>query len=239
MLSYFLTVHTPGSKSEKAAALLKFFRQNYLPLVQEIPDIVAIRAFVPSPEKAPFFDDEDVPDLSLQLLLASPNGLTTALAKGELADFREIPNFECTVTHQLFELIEQPLPNNHGLAYGKATQSFAVRYYSFDSFENEDGFRKAYLKGHPVALANFPAVRRIFCYIPFVWNDPSNIENANAIIGNEVVFESISDLRTAFLSPAMAIAGRHFRTLPRFRGWNTHFPISLVHEWTATNITSV
>lgn len=230
LLSYYIDIGAPvGAK----ARLQDFFHERYLKTAQNIPGIIAIRAFMPSAGEVPFFDDDGSPQLSVQLLLASPEGLTASLANGSLADFCEISGINATISHQLFELIEQDLPNTSKIAYGKAKQSFAVRYYSKDCVENEDKFRSAYLKGHPDALANFPAVRRIFCYVPVTWDDPTDIHHSSAIIGNEVVFDTIEALRTAFLSPAMSIAGKHSRTLPRFKGWNTHFPMTLIHEWLA------
>ncbi len=230
MLSYFLSVEAPV---ETETQLLDFFHSRYLPSAQNIPDIAVVRAFRPSPQKTVIFDDEGTPTLLVQALFTSPDGLTAALKDGSLVDFRELAIADCDITHQLFELVEHPISNTAGPAYGKARQSLAVRYYSTDDEEKNNGFRDAYVDGHPAALANFPAIQRVFCYLPVVWEDPGDIQCSNILIGNEVVFDNIENLNAALASSAMEVVGRHSRALPRFSGWNTHFPMTLTYEWVA------
>ncbi|MCP4934679.1 MAG: hypothetical protein GY927_10865 [bacterium] len=228
MLSYFLSIEAPA---ETETQLLDFFHNKYLPSAQNIPDIAVVRAFRSSPQKTAIFDDEGAPALLVQALFTSPDGLTAALKDGSLADFRELDVADCDITHQLFELVEHATSNTAGAAYGKARQSLAVRYYSTDDEEKNNAFRDAYVDGHPAALANFPAIRRVFCYLPVVWDDPGDIQCSNCMIGNEVVFDNIEDLNAELASSAMEVVKHHSKTLPRFNGWNTHFPMTLAHEW--------
>ncbi len=230
MLSYYLNIEAP--KNSKAH-LLKFFFDEYLGSIQYIEGIIGVRTFLPSMQKTAIFNDLGEPALLVQVLLASPLGLIAAMEDGSLADFRQLAITDCNITHQLFELVEHSGVNKSKLAYNNAKQSLAVRYYSTDSEKKTNAFRLAYLDGHPDALANFPLIKRIFCYMPSNWDDPTDIPDSNAIIGNEVVFDNIETLNAALISPAMAIVGHHSRKLPRFQGYNTHFPMTLFHEWLA------
>lgn len=229
MFSYYLTIEGP---EEADAALLALYHRDYFDAAKAVQDVVAVRAFQAASGDVAFFDDEGAPRLLLQLLLDSTAGLRAGLANGTMARLSKIPVPGCTITHQLFEIVEEPLPVSSGLGYGKARLSFVVRYYASDRAEKIEAFRRAYLDGHPPALANFPGIRRIFCYVPVKWDDPSDIPGSNCIIGNEVVFDSLEDLNNAIASPAMALVAEHSRAMPRFQGSSTHFPMTLVHEWT-------
>jgi hypothetical protein len=227
MLSYFLCINGPASA---APALLAHY-QSYLADTRRIPpEAIAIRAFQPTPKKTAVFDDRGAPRLLVQVLLPSPAGMAPAFEMRAISRLAQLAVAGCRVSHQLFELREEPLTDARGLAYGTARQSLSVRYFADDNRDRIRAFRAAYLDGHPAVLAGFPGIRRVFCYVPVQWYDPSGIAGSGSIVGNEVVFDSMAALNRALHSPAMARVRRHSQMLPRCNRRNTHFPMSLVHE---------
>lgn len=211
--------------------LLEFFQDRYLASAKSVADIIGVRAFTPSDQEIEVFDTEGSPRLLVQLLLKSKAGLESAFTANTLADFRTVLSSKCFVSHQLFEVIEHQLRGSIARTYGEAKQSLAVRYYSKDIPEITANFRAAYLDGHAAALAEFPGIRKVFCYDPVPINENSGIPQSECVVGNEVVFDSIEDLNVALLSPVMAEVGKHSRALPKYKGWNTHYPMALSFEW--------
>ncbi len=227
MLSYYVSIDGPATAD---AALLAWFKADILKTATGLPGAAAVRVFQPAAGNLAFFKDEGTPRLLIQVLLefALDNAGTLAKITGKLAE-QSIAG--CNINHQLFELVEEPLPGAGMLSYGNARLSFAVRYYADDDEKTVDIFRQAYLEGHPPVLAGFPGVRRVFCYLPVAWNDPSGIKSSNSIIGNEVVFDSLESLNVALNSPIMDEVKGHSRGMPRINGSNTHFPMLLAGEW--------
>ncbi|MDA0261919.1 MAG: hypothetical protein O3A21_06975, partial [Proteobacteria bacterium] len=102
-----------------------------------------------------------------------------------------------------------------------APLSFVVRYHG--PCEDPIEFTEHYRRGHATALARLPKIRNVLVYARIDWDDPTKIERANYLLGNEVVFDSINALNAALNSPLRHELREHYKTFPGWTGHNTHF----------------
>ncbi len=100
--------------------------------------------------------------------------------------------------------------------------SYVVRYML--PAPNVEAFQAYYMKMHPPILAAFRAIRNIFCYVP-VEMKSSPLRGAGYLIGNEVVFDSVSDFEKAMASPVRDRSKADVATFPAFSGLSAHYPM--------------
>jgi len=101
-----------------------------------------------------------------------------------------------------------------------APSSSVVRYRR--PIENEADFIGLYIDSHPPTERRLPGIRNIFCYLPEADEDPSGVPDADYVIGNEVVFDSVAAFNAAMASAAREDLRRHFREFPPIGGLVTH-----------------
>lgn len=126
-----------------------------------------------------------------------------------------------TSTGAAMERLYYPLGGGSEPAPLDAPLSYVVRYRR--PAEDEEAFRANYIATHPVTQADLPRIRAIMCYLPLDDLKHPGVPDANYLIGNEVVFDSIEHLNTAMQSPVREELRRHYREFPPFSGAVTHF----------------
>jgi len=108
--------------------------------------------------------------------------------------------------------------------------SYVVRYHR--PAEDERAFIENYIATHPSLLATLPNIRSVLCYFPIAreigWQDPNGLASPDYMIGNEVVFDSITHFNAAMVTPIRHELRRHFREFPAFSGRNTHHPMDRI-----------
>lgn len=133
-----------------------------------------------------------------------------------------------TSTGAAMERLYYPVAGGGELAPLEAPLSYVVRYRR--PAEDEEAFRANYIATHPVTQGDLPHIRAIMCYLPLDDLKHPGVPDANYLIGNEVVFDSIEDLNTAMQSPVREELRRHYREFPPFSGAVTHFPMNRVRH---------
>lgn len=102
----------------------------------------------------------------------------------------------------------------------RAPVSFVVRYYR--PVDNEKAFNEHYFEHHPPIMRHFPRIRNILCYEPVDWRDPCQIAPTGSFLGNEIVFDSIEDLRAALNSEARHQLREDYHGFPPHEGETSH-----------------
>lgn len=105
----------------------------------------------------------------------------------------------------------------------RARFSYVVRYEL--PAEDVPHFQSYYMRMHPPILAEFEAIRNIFCYLPVPIGPEAPAPSSGYLIGNEVVFDSAEDFDRAMASPVRAKSRADFETFPPFSGRNPHYPM--------------
>jgi hypothetical protein len=105
----------------------------------------------------------------------------------------------------------------------RAPFSYMVRYHR--PAEDEAAFVANYIATHPQTLGKLPRIRSIMCYFPIAL-PIGNTSAADYMIGNEVVFDSVTDFNAAMQSPVRQELRAHFHDFPPFTGLNTHVPMT-------------
>ena len=101
--------------------------------------------------------------------------------------------------------------------------SFVVRYEL--PAEDATHFQDYYMRMHPPILAEFEAIRNIFCYVPIAMGEGRPVPGSDYLIGNEVVFDSVEEFDRAMASPVREKSRADFETFPPFSGRNPHYPM--------------
>lgn len=100
-----------------------------------------------------------------------------------------------------------------------APLSFVVRYNR--PVEDEAEFVDFYTRNHPPLLAKFPRIRNVLCYRPVAIELPAGMQSSGAFLGNEVVFDSLTDLNRALASDVLELVKADGRRFAAF-GSNSH-----------------
>ena len=222
-LAHFLTFRGPAAASADLAA---WFRAGPAPALAGLDSVDYLDLYTPSrtDHSDPYVDDRDAPILMVQTGHADVTALHATLASPALAaasDLNAAPIDDLRLTHdamaQEFFAIDgddQPRPMT-------APLSFVVRYHG--PCGDPVVFTEHYRHGHATALARLPDIRNVLVYARIDWDDPTSIERADYLLGNEVVFDSIDKLNAALNSPLRHELRKHYDTFPDWTGHNTHF----------------
>jgi len=221
-LAHFVTYRGPAAV---ASELASWFRDGPAAGLAQTPGVDYLDIYSPSgvDHTDPYVDDRDAPILIAQTGhqdIAALQAMLSSSALGAAADLGSASVGDLRLTHdamtQEFFAVgddDQPRPMT-------APLSFVVRYHG--PCEDPAVFTEHYRAGHATALERLPGIRNVLVYARIDWHDPTAIERANYLLGNEVVFDSIEGLNAALNSPMRHELRKHYDTFPGWTGHNTH-----------------
>jgi hypothetical protein len=187
----------------------------------KLPGLVSLDSYVASGQTAadPYTDDGRGPLMIVVAEFAERAALAAAI--DDIVDTIAALPADVSVTGAALERLYYPVAGGSAPAPLEAPVSYVVRYRK--PADDEAAFRANYIASHPVTQADMPRIRAILCYLPLDDLRHSGVEDANYLIGNEVVFDSVEDLNLAMQSPVREELRRHYREFPPFSGTVTHF----------------
>ena len=178
--------------------------------------------FVPDPEKALFFDDGPAPSCILQIHAEHLEFLEELVNAFDFARlFLDGPVGlapEIDASFGMFRTVRYPVAGVTDPESRTAPMSFVVRYYG--PMSDIAAFHDFYVANHLPLLAQFPNVRNVFAYLPVSWRNP-DLPQSQVLLGNEVVFDSVSALNAAMSSEIMPALRKDSSQFPPF-GHSTH-----------------
>ena len=189
-----------------------------------LPGLSALDVYRPAEGGAhdPFNDDSGVPALIVMIEFSTRPALLAAHSAVDLSLATLPAGVAATLT--AMERRFYPVDQEQTPAPLRAPFSYVVRYHR--PAEDEAAFIANYVATHPETLARLPHIRSVICYFPISGLAPGRIRPADYMIGNEVVFDTITDFNLAMRSPVRHELRQHFHMFPKFTGLNTHFAMT-------------
>ncbi len=222
-LAHFLTYRGPSSA---AGELASWFRDGPAVDLAQLPGVDYLDIYRPSrvDHTDPYVDDRDAPIMIAQTGHQNVSTLEATLSSPALAaaaDLGSAPGGDLRLTHDAMAQEFFAVGDDNQPRPMAAPLSFVVRYHG--PCEDPAVFTEHYRAGHATALARLPGIRNVLVYARIDWSDPTSIERADYLLGNEVVFDSIEGLNTALNSPMRHELRKHYDTFPDWTGHNTHY----------------
>lgn len=224
-------------ETRQAEALLKWFENGVRAAYAGLPGLASFDLYTPDAgtSRDPYNTHSSGPLMLLMLDFVSRDALAKAAASGAIAapvkDRALRSALGTAATGEAFARQYFPVGEGTSSAPLEAPFSYVVRYHH--PADDVAAFIENYLATHPVTQARLPGIRSIMCYLPLdeisasgLGHAGSDLEAANYMIGNEVVFDHIEDFNAAMKSPARHELRAHYHEFPRFAGANTHYPMS-------------
>jgi hypothetical protein len=187
------------------------------------------RALVHTPARAhdPLLDDGAPPQLALQLYFDRLLDLEAAAGREgrlhALAETGALPTLaRAEVEHQVMAVRAYPVPDAGRPAGPRCT--YLVAYDG--PAEDPHAWLDDYLAHHTPLMARLPGVRELEVCTPVHCVSHLPWGRATCMQRNKVVFDSPAALTSALDSPLRHEMRTHFKSLPRFSGRVTHFPMS-------------
>jgi uncharacterized protein (TIGR02118 family) len=187
-----------------------------------LPELGSLDLYTPATEETadPYVQDGAAPAHLAMLAFASLDALDRASRHD---------SFTAAVTRSGGRMLactamrrtDHPVAGADAPAALSAPFSYVVRYHR--PAEDETLFVQHYIDDHPPLLARLPSIRNVMCYLPLAWRHHAAVQPADYMLGNEVVFDSITAFNAAMASPIRHELRAHFRQFPPFSGRNTHF----------------
>jgi uncharacterized protein (TIGR02118 family) len=187
-----------------------------------LPGLAWLDLYAPAAEASydPYVQEGSAPAHLAMLAFASPEALARATsASAFAAGLSGLSAASCTA----MLCVPYPVVGESNAAPLLARFSYVVRYHR--PADDEATFVKHYLHGHSPLLDRLPGIRNVINYIPLPWQHAEGPPPADYMLGNEVVFANAAAFDAAMASPVRHELRAHYRTLPRFTGRNTHFPM--------------
>lgn len=166
-------------------------------------------------------DDGQDPRAILYLHFADEAAARSWLGETSVTETLANARDELRLRGELMEVRSFPI-GGEGPQPLAARFSFVVRYDL--PAEDVAHFQDYYMRMHPPILAEFEAIRNVFCYIP-VRPEGLPLPSSEYLIGNEVVFDTVEDFDHAMASPVRDKSRADFETFPPFSGRNPHYPM--------------
>ena len=220
MASYFLEIYT---KHKSHIKFTELFRKNVVPRIIKNEIVSSVHLYTPCQNQELAPSDQNPPRLTLELNCKTVTMIEMILRLISDKEWFVMPE-GYSASHQVFDKIKYPCFGENNPEKRKAKISYVVRYSQ--PILDEKKFVKFYLTHHPQVLAHMPAIRNILCYVPLNWDDPLDLPNSNYIVGNEVVFDSLKDLKMALKSNARKRAREDMMANPVRPGPVTHFTLT-------------
>lgn len=202
------------------AALERHYRDAVIPRLLDTPGALSLHLYVPDRQPLPFGNDENSPDISLEIIVSDIASIPSLLMAPANSDGLRIPDGG-KATHDIFRRLTYPVADANKAEERHAPVTFGVRYYP--PVSDAKSFVDHYLAHHPPLLGRLPKIRNVLCYTPIDCDQPLAFPGSGCILGNEVVFDSMKDLADALKSDALddVLADSHAN--PVQRGPGTHF----------------
>jgi hypothetical protein len=218
-------------KPEHADHLQTWFDDGARETYAGLPELAAFDLYTPAvgSSRDPYVNDGAGPLMLLMLDFVSRDALAAAAGSGAIAaPVRDVAS-DIAATGAAFERRFYAVGEGATPAVLQAPFSYVVRYHH--PADDVAAFIENYLATHPVTQARFPGIRSIMCYLPLDDISASshignNLKSADYMIGNEVVFDDIEAFNAAMASPVRHELRAHYHEFPRFRGANTHYPMT-------------
>jgi hypothetical protein len=194
--------------------------EDLIPQLRLNNEISAASLFLPGETSDPYVDDGAPPDLILQIDLPSMEALDRL---GVDTIFKD--NIECSlggsVNYEAFEVLNYNVVPGEIAPPRTAPVSYNVRY--LPPIEDVNTFVDFYVENHVPILKELPGIRNVICYLPIAWNQPTDWECSDCILGNETVFDSIDCLNAALASDVRHKLRDDYNAFPIKPGPNTHY----------------
>ena len=220
VISYFQTLTLqPDKNQETGAKIRKEFVEHAVPLLLQWPQVKCVSIFAPGQSNDPYVNDDEMPDLVIQLTLLELTILGRLFENATIWKPLSTSSTK-TLSYDVFEVISfEPLKDG-GVSHRIAPISYNVRY--FPPVEDIDRFVSYYLDNHVPILKDLPDIRNVLCYLPILWDHPARIEKSGCILGNEVIFDSFKSLDKALASDVRHRLREDYNMFPVKPGPNTH-----------------
>lgn len=199
-------------------------------VLRSVPGITRALVHAPAHAHDPLLDDGAPPQLALQLYFDRLLDLEAAAAGAgplqALATPDALPTLAgAAVEHQVMAVREFAVPEPaRAAALDDAWCTYLVAYEG--PAEDLHAWLDDYIAHHTPLMARLPGIRelevytRVDCVSHLPWT------RATCMQRNKVAFDSPAALTAALESPLRHEMRAHFRSLPRFSGGVTHFPMS-------------
>lgn len=189
----------------------------------KLAGLVSLDTYVGAEQSAadPYNNDGPGPLMIVMVEFATEGALAAAV--GRIATTAGDMPRGISATGAAMERLYFPVGASRAPAPLAAALSYVVRYQR--PADDEEAFRANYLATHPQTQASLPLIRAIMCYLPLDHLNNAALLSANYMVGNEVVFDSMTDLNIAMQSPVREELRAHYRDFPPFSGKVTHFPM--------------
>ena len=219
-MSWVYEITLQGS-SGAGASLSDWFARGPLGALAKLPGLVSLDTYVGSGGTAadPYNNDGHGPSMIIVAEFGSRAALAAAI--DDMAGAIGTLPAGVSATGAAMERLYYPIAGGTEPAPLAAPLSYVVRYRR--PAEDEEAFRANYIATHPVTQGELPNIRAIMCYLPLDDLRHPSVTDADYLIGNEVVFDSIEHLNTSMQSPVREELRRHYREFPAFSGAVTHF----------------
>ena len=215
-VNYFLYIKTPP---EIRDPLRNLYRNSVVPGFLKNNQIESVHLFTRYIKGKLSNDDEDPPELTLQIDFGSIEGLYAIFASSELTTLFPLLGASDAI-QDVFRPIHYPIAGEVNSLPRRAPMSYNVRYYQ--PIDDAKTFVEFYLTHHPQILAYMPLIRNVLCYLPVQWDDQIGFPNSGCIIGNEVVFDSFEDLQAANRSDVRVRLREDMQACPVPAGPSSH-----------------
>jgi hypothetical protein len=229
MTDFVYEISCTGS-GDREAAVQAWADRHAAPAWTALPGLTAVDLYRPlrGGTHDPFNNDGPGPLLMAMLQFSSKEKLRAGLSDPRFE--QSLAGVPVAATGTSLERRFFPVAGAAEPGPLSAPFSYVVRYHH--PADDVAAFIENYLATHPVTQARLPGIRSIMCYLPLdeisasgLVHAGSDLEAANYMIGNEVVFDHIEDFNAAMESPARHELRAHYHEFPRFAGANTHYPM--------------
>jgi hypothetical protein len=221
-IAYFVTI---GGAVENDGRFASWFKTGPAGALKTLPGLRVFDLYLPVASHDPYLDDGAGPLAMAQLYFDDVEALESALASPNFPESalrgEGSPVTDTCAVHAVMRTQFYPVAGAREPAPLAAGTSYVVRYHR--PVEDEAAFNAHYVECHPPVLGEFPGIRNVICYLPIAWRDPTDIEDADVFLGNEVVFDTPDALDAALASDVRHRLREDYKTFPPFTGRNTHY----------------
>jgi hypothetical protein len=199
-------------------------------VLRGVPGLVRMLVHTPAHAHDPLLDDGAPPQLALQLYFDRLLDLEAAAARTgplqALAARDALPTLAgAAVEHQVMAVRACAVPEPaRAAAPDDAWCTYLVAYEG--PAEDLHAWLDDYLAHHTPLMARLPGIRELEIYTRVDGVSHLPWARATCMQRNKVAFDSPAALTAALESPLRHEMRAHFRSLPRFSGGVTHFPMS-------------
>jgi uncharacterized protein (TIGR02118 family) len=199
-------------------------------LLCSVPGLARVLVHTPVEARDPLLDHGAPPQLALQLYFDRLLDLEVAAGReGSLHALSQpgaLPSLAAaSVEHQVMAVRAYAVPDPASVAPPDAPWCTYLVAYEGPA-EDPEAWLHEYLAHHTPLMARLPGIRELEVYTHVDCVSRLPWARAKCMQRNKVAFDSPAALTAALDSPPRHEMRAHFRSLPRFSGQVTHFPMS-------------